>query len=54
MMKQHTNDYFHWWLSIPFQQTVFMVTFRLEYENDCEYEFKLLSTRTSKIFALQA
>ena len=30
-----------------------MVTFRLEYEDDYEYEYKVLSTRTSKIFALQ-
>ena len=31
-----------------------LATFRLEYEDDYEYEFKVLSTRTSKIFALQA
>ena len=28
-------------------------TFRLEYEDDYEYEFQVLSTRNSKIFALQ-
>ena len=33
---------------------VLLATFRLEYEDDYEYEFKVLSTRTSKIFALQA
>ena len=31
-----------------------LATFRLEYEDDYEYKFKVLSTRTSKIFALQA
>ena len=30
-----------------------IATFRLEYKDDCEYEDKILSTRTSKIFALQ-
>ena len=29
-------------------------TFRLEYEDDYEYESKVLSTRTSKILGLQA
>ena len=28
-------------------------TFRLEYEDDYEYEFQVLSTRNSKIFVLQ-
>ena len=28
-------------------------TFRLEYKDDYEYEFQVLSTRNSKIFALQ-
>lgn len=27
-------------------------TIRLEYENDCEYEFYVLSSRTSKIYAV--
>ena len=31
-----------------------LATFRLEYEDDYEYKFKVLSTRTSKIFALPA
>ena len=30
-----------------------LVTFRLQYEDDYEYEFEVLSTRTSKIFAHQ-
>ena len=30
-----------------------LATFRLEHEDDYEYEFKVLSTRTSKIFARQ-
>ena len=30
-----------------------IATFRLEYEDDYEYEFQVLSTRNSKIFALQ-
>ena len=34
--------------------TTIIATFRLEYEDDYEYESKVLSTRTSKIFALQA
>ena len=33
--------------------TKIIATFRLEYEDDCEYEFQVLSTRTSKGFALQ-
>ena len=34
--------------------TSIIATFRLEYEDDCEYESKVLSMRTSKFFALQA
>ena len=30
-----------------------IATFRLEYEEDYEYEFKVLITHSSKIFALQ-
>ena len=43
----------------PFPSTVVQLTpllietFRLEYEDDYEYEFQVLSTRNSKIFALQ-
>ena len=33
--------------------TKIIATFRLEYEDDCEYEFQVLSTRTLTIFALQ-
>ena len=34
--------------------TTIIATFRLEYEDNYEYESKVLSTRTSKICALQA
>ena len=30
-----------------------IATFRLEHEDDYEYEFQVLSTRTSKVFAPQ-
>ena len=40
--------------SIILLAIMLLATFRLEYENDYEYEFSVLSTRTSKIFALQA
>ena len=35
-------------------ETQTSATFRLEYEDDYEYESKVLSTRTSKILGLQA
>ena len=34
--------------------TTVIATFRLQYEDDYEYESKVLSMRTSKIFAVQA
>ena len=34
--------------------TTITATFRLEYEHDYEYESKVLSMRTSKLFAVQA
>ena len=39
------------WNFVP--RSLLLATFRLEHEDEYEYEFKVLSTRTSKIFARQ-